>query len=226
MTTTTITSSTARVGNASSDLAAVLARLDARLERLERGLAPITTFAEQAPALAATVGDIVDERAAQLGDVEERVGALVDLVERLTRPQTLASLRKVVDVVESAPSLVATAADVFDELMSEAANEGLDLTHLVDDSKRLAMGLLRLTTSPELRALMSSGMLDPRALITLGSVARTVVEANASEPPRVGMFGAVRALAHEDVQRALGFLLRVAGGFGRSLRREDKRLGA
>jgi len=223
MTTTNPVTPTARA--AAPDLAATLARIDARLERLERSLAPWSALAEHAPALAATVGDIV-ERAAQLGDVEDRVKGLGDLLERLTRPQTLASLRRVVDVAESAPDLVATAADVFDELMLEASREGLDLTHLVDDTKRLAMGLLRLTTSPELRALMGSGMLDPRALTTLGSVARTVVEANETEPPRVGMFGAVRALGSEDVQRALGFLLRVAGGFGRSLRREDKRLGA
>ncbi|MCA9616104.1 MAG: DUF1641 domain-containing protein [Sandaracinus sp.] len=224
MTTTTTSSTATRTTASTSDLAATLARIDARLERLERRLAPITELAEHAPALAATVGDIVDERAAQLGDVEDRVGALFDLLERLTRPQTLASLRQVVDLAESAPNLVATAVDVFDEVMAEASREGLDLTHLVDDSKRLAMGLLRLTTSPELRALMTSGMLDPRALTTLGSVARTVVEANETEPPKVGMFGAVRALGNDDVQRAVGFLLRVAGGFGRSLRREDKRL--
>lgn len=223
MTTTTLPS-TARPAATTPDLAATLARIDARLERLERSLAPLSALAEHAPSLVATVGDIVDEHAAKLGDVEERAKALGDLLERLTRPQTLASLRRVVDVAESAPHLVATAADVFDELMLEASREGLDLTHLVGDTKRLLMGLLRLTTSPELRALMASGMLDPRALTTLGSVARTVVEANETEPPRVGMFGAVRALGSEDVQRALGFLLRVAGGFGRSLRREDKRL--
>lgn len=225
---TTTTASPTRVSATSGangvDLAATLARIEARLERLERGLAPITALADQVPAITATVGDIVDERAAQLGDVEGRVQALGDLLERLTRPSTLASLRRVVDVAESAPALVATFTDVMDELMQEAATDGLDLTHLVDDGKRLLLGLLRLTTSPELRALMSSGMLDPRALTTLGSVARTVVEANETEPPRVGMFGAVRALGNEDVQRALGFLLRVAGGFGRSLRREDKRL--
>lgn len=218
--------SSLRTAPANDEVMAALARLDARLERLERALAPIAELAGQGPAMAATVGDILDEQAARLGDVEDRVRGLGDVLERVTRPGTLATIRRIADVADSAPNLVATFTDVLDELMDEASRDGLDLTHLVDDAKRLLLGLLRLTTSPELKALMASGMLDPRALTTLGMVARTVVEANESEPPRVGMFGAVRALGHHDVQRAVGFLLRIAQGFGQSLAREDKRLSS
>ncbi|MBC7172697.1 MAG: DUF1641 domain-containing protein [Polyangiaceae bacterium] len=213
-----------RVGAGAADLAATLERIEARLERLERTLAPMAELTAQGPALAATVGDILDEQAARLGDVERRAQSLGDTLERLTRPQTLASLRQVIDIAENAPNLVATVTDIMDETMAEAERQGLDLTHIVDDSKRLLFGLLKVTTSPELRALISSGMLDPRALESLGTVATTLIDANETEPPRVGMLGAMRALSDADTQRALGFLLRVARGFGRTLKRERKSL--
>src|SRR5690606_38418697 len=101
---------------------------------------------------------------------------------------------------------------------------GLDLTHIGDSVTRLLIGLLKLTTSPEWRALMSSGMLDPRALESLGTVAKTLIAANETEPPRVGMLGAMRALGDPDTQRAVGLLLRIASGFGRTLKRERKSL--
>src|SRR5690606_6118852 len=128
------------------------------------------------------------------------------------------------DLAENAPHLVATVADIVDETMAEAAEDGLDLTHIVDDGKRLLFGLLRVTTSPELRALLDSGMLDPRALHSLGSVAEPRAEASESGPPRVGLLGAMRALSAPDTQRALGFLLRIASAFGRTLKREAKAL--
>jgi len=208
------------------NVAHLLARIEARLDRIERTLAPIEKLAHDAPALAATVGDIGDEIAARLGNTEQRVQALGDLAERLTRPDTLRTLGHVVDVIESAPNLVATATDTADELIAQAAEEGLDLTHVVDDTKRLFIGLLKLMTSPQLRALLDSGMLDPQVLTTLGIVARSVADANEVEPPQVGIFGAMKRLRDGDTQRALGFVLRVAEGVGRRLRRENKRRGA
>lgn len=204
------------------DLAATLERIDARLARLEQALAPVVELGSQGSAVVATAVDVFDDHAARLGDIEARVQSSVDVLERLTRPQTMASLRQLVDIAESAPKLVAVLADVLDETMAEAAEEGLELHRIVGDAKRLAMNLLRLTTSPELEALTTSGMLDPRALRLLGMVARATAEADADEPPRVSMLGMVRALGDADVQRSMGFALRIMSGLGRSLTREKK----
>lgn len=212
--------------NGAPNLAATLERIEARLEGLERALAPVAELTTQGPAIAATLGDIIDEQTVRLGDFERRVRALSETLEHLSRPQTMASLRQVVEIAENAPNLIATLADITDELMAEAEGEGLDLTHIGDDGRRLLIGLLKLATSPELRSLMDSGMLDPRTLESLGTVAKTLVEANETEPPRVGLFGAMRALSDEDTQRAVGFLLRVAQSFGRALKRERKSLPA
>lgn len=199
------------------DLAGALARIEARLMRIEGALEPAATIADKLPALIATAVDTIDDQAARLGDVEQRVGALTDVLERLTRPATLASLKRLVDMAEQAPQLLAVATDVFDETMSEAAAQGLELSQVVDELKRLVFGLLRLTTSSELKSALESGMLAPRALGTLGKVAGALVEVSDEPPARVGALGALRALRDRDVQRALGFLLQVAQSFGRAL---------
>lgn len=199
------------------DLAEMLLRIDARLERLERALGPALALAEQVPQLVATLTDVVDEKAARLGDLEPRLQALGEIAEHLSRPSTLATLRKVVEIAENAPALVATMTDIMDEVMADAAKNGLELSQVIDDIKRLSFGLLKLMTSAELRALMDSGVLDPRALTALGHVATALTMSGESPPPRVGALGALRALGNQDVQRALGFVLRVAENLGRNL---------
>lgn len=213
-------------GGGAADLGAVLRRIDARLARLEEAVAPAAALSGEVPKMVATFTDVVDEKAAQIGDLELRVAALTDVVERLSRPQTLASLRKLVDIAENAPGLVATFTDVMDEVMAEAGEEGLQLSQVVDDSKRLLFGLLKLTTSPELRGLLDSGMLDPRALESLGQVAHALVQVRERPVPRVGLFGAVRALGRGEVQSAVGFLLQVAASFGETLEQRGERSAA
>jgi uncharacterized protein YjgD (DUF1641 family) len=202
-------------GKDGGDVSAVLARIDARLSRLERSLEPVLALASDVPNLVATAGDILDEKAARLGDVEARLNALVDVAERLSRPETLGSMKKALDVFESAPDAVATLADVADELMGELAAEGIDFSRVVGDGKRLLVWMLRLTTAPQLRQ-----MLDPDAIESLGQLAAVLVEARERPGARVGLFGALRAMRNEDVQRAVGFLLDVAAGFGRVIERE------
>lgn len=206
------------------DVAAALRRIEARLSRLEDAVAPIADLGAQAPAILGTAGDVVDEWAQRLGDVDERVHALLDLVERTTRPQTLSFLRTVVEVAENAPKLVATAMDTLDEAMGEAAAQGLDLTHLADDLKRLVLASIR--RAPEILALLDSGMLDQRTVRTLGVMGRAIAETSDEQPPKVGLFGAMRALGQGDLQHAMGFALGVGARIGASLQRTEKRLGA
>ncbi|MEM1416528.1 MAG: DUF1641 domain-containing protein [Myxococcota bacterium] len=201
-----------------------VARLDDRLERIERTLEPIAKLSVEAPRLGATVGDMADAWAAEVGDADQRLLGLQQVLERVTRPGTLASLRAALDMAEEAPRMLATFTDIADETVAEAAEHGIEPHRLVEDTKQLVFGLLKLTTSPELRALRESGMLDPQALHTLGLAAQAVAHASETEPPKLGLFGAARAMKDGDVQRAVGFTLRLARGFGRALRREAKRL--
>lgn len=201
-----------------------VARLEDRLERIEETLAPIAQLTAEVPRLGATLGDMADAWAAEVGDADQRVLGLQQVLERVTRPGTLASLRAALDIAEEAPKMVATFTDIADETVAEAAAYGIEPHRLVEDTKQLVFGLLKLTTSPELRALRESGMLDPQALHTLGLAAQAVAHASETEPPKLGLFGAARAMKDGDVQRAVGFTMRLARGFGRALRREAKRL--
>lgn len=200
------------------EIAQILARIESRLGRLESALGPVLALAERAPLAVATLTDVVDEKAARIGDVEARSNALVGLALRLSRAETLEKIEALVDLAEDAPAMVATLGDTFDELMDEAHRAGLDLSRLVPDGKRALFGLLELTSAPELHA-----MLAPGAIQSLGELARVLVETRARPAPRVGLFGALRAMRDEDVQRSIGFLLELASALGRALGPEGAR---
>jgi hypothetical protein len=159
------------IERSAGELGAMLASIDARLSRIEGAVASATALVDQVPMAIATAADVFDDHAARLGDVEQRLSALGDVLERMTRPATLASLKQLIE----------------------------------------------------------SGMLEPRALQALGRIASALIAVSDDEPARVGAFGALRAFRDADVQRALGFLLRVAKSFGGALADEaasDKRLPA
>ncbi|GAB4565481.1 MAG: DUF1641 domain-containing protein [Haliangiales bacterium] len=200
-------------------LQTTLRQIEDRLAGLERALAPLASLCDAAPAALATAGDIVDEWSRQTGDVDDRVGALAALAERLTRPQTLAMLGKTIDIMEQLPAVVAVAADVVDETAAAAMEEGLDPTHLAGDIRRLVVATLKLATSSELRELIESGSIQ-EALGAVAAAVESMAEARAEPPKPVGLFGAIRATREPYTQRALGFALRVMSAFGRRLGRD------
>lgn len=202
---------------------ATLVRIEARLARMERALQPVETVAIQAPLLMATVTEMADALALRMGDVDARTQSLADIAERLTRPQTIETLNRLLEIAEAAPHLVATMTDMADEAMAQLTQHDVPVEHLVQVGSAFVQGLVRLATAPEVRHLLESGMLNPEALGALGRAADALAEASSAPRRRVGAFGALRALGHEDVQSALGFLLEVAQRFGAS-RNDDRGL--
>jgi hypothetical protein len=122
-----------------------------------------------------------------------------------------------VELTENAKPAVATLTDVVDEAMARAAADGMEIERLVESSKNAVLKLAQLATAREVQALLDSGMLDPAALSTLGMTARAVADASAEPAPRVGMLGVFRAARQPSVQRAVGFLIRVAENLGENL---------
>ena len=204
-------------GETGSDLEATLRRIDMRLSRLEQTLEPIAEATSAAPALTSTAVDVLDDWANQHGDLDMRLRTISELLERMTRPEALAPLMMMVELSEQAKPTIATLTDIVDETMARAAAEGMEVERLVESSKNAVLKLAQLATSREVQALLDSGMLDPAALSTLGMTARAVADASEEPAPRVGMFGALRAAGKPPVQRALGFLLRVAENLGENL---------
>jgi uncharacterized protein YjgD (DUF1641 family) len=218
------TGSTTTPGETRSELEATLRRIEARLDRLEQTLDPITEATAAAPALTSTAVDLLDDWANRHGDLDTRLRTLSELLERMTRPEALAPLMMMVELTENAKPAMATFTDIVDETMARAAAEGMEIERLVESSKNAVLKLAQLATAREVQALLDSGMLDPTALATLGMTARAVADASAEPAPRVGLFGAMRAAGKPSVQRALGFLVRVAENLGENLTTAPKLL--
>lgn len=85
----------------SADVARMLAKIDARLERLEAASSRHAAVERALPGIAATVVDSLDDLAARLAergiDVDARARMLTEIAERLTSPEALSALRLVLD---------------------------------------------------------------------------------------------------------------------------------
>lgn len=167
--------------------------------------------------LIAMAGDVIDEQAAKLGNVEERVQAALSLLERVSRPETLRTLTAAVELLEQVPNTVAILGDSLEEALGAASSHGqpLDewLSGLMDTGKRG----LTLLASREFRALLDSPMLDARMLDTLGNLSRAIVETTRNGVEPAGVFGALQAMGKTPVRKAVGFALGVAARLGATL---------
>ncbi len=212
-----------------------LDRIERRLARIERLLERVEDGARAAPQVVATAVDTLDHLAAGLQrrgvDVDARLGAALALAERLTAPETARGLERAMDAAEQLPAVLATVTDVMDSLAARAQESGVDL----DERLRVLVRVSERLTAPDaletleaaldqmhgLRSLLRSGVLDPAPVAMIAKAGRALAEAGSVEAPRVGAFGALRAMGDPEVQRALGFLLTVARLFGASLGEQD-----
>lgn len=167
------TKSAANGGGTERSVLAVLERLDRRLAHLEAAVERIEAHERTLPNALATATDTFDgmvERLRDRGiDVDQRLFVLLDVAERLTSPEALEAVNKVLDKIQL-------------------------VKHLLD-----------------------SDIVAETTVDVVGKAGYALAAAR-SEPAReVGLWGAARAMSDEDVKRAVGFLVRVAQLFGRSL---------
>ncbi|TXD37276.1 DUF1641 domain-containing protein [Lujinxingia vulgaris] len=198
-----------------------LARIEARLDRLEASIGRITDLLDQAPHLIAASVDTLDDHLPpeHSASVDERLQRLTRLTLRLTEPGLLASLEQLVDLGTQAPASLAMLVDVADDLVNRAREQGIDPVSLSEALAHSGLKLATLIQSPELRALVDSPALSPQTLEN----ARNALDALASTSPDTtrpaGLFDLMRALRNDDVRLALGFALQLASAFGAALQR-------
>jgi uncharacterized protein YjgD (DUF1641 family) len=93
-------------------LAAVLARIDERLARVERALEMATLAAGAAPAAIATAVDTMDDLARMAQergiDIDARLRMLARVMERLTAPEALSAVETLLDKVDSLKAVLAS----------------------------------------------------------------------------------------------------------------------
>ncbi len=208
-----------------------LARIEARLERIEQSLENLTRLAERATAgeatkalesalgqlsqandMVATVGDIVDAWARKVPDLDRRIEGALAVLEQATRPTTLKNLAFALKQVDELPKLAAVAGDALDDIARRAAERGLPVGTLFEDLSNTLEAFIRV--APKIRELLESGMLDAAAIDTLGRVARVTSRLADQQPPQMGFLGALRAMSDPEVQRSVGFAVEFARGFG------------
>lgn len=231
---TTTSAAARREGNGASPdaLGAVLERIEQRLARLEAAVARVEDGAARAPAVVASAVDTLDDAAAALQergvDIDARLAASLHLLERLSQPEVMKSLEAALDLTEKLPGTVAMAADTMDDVADGLRARGVDL----DDRLTTLLGVMDRLTQPaalaavssmldkvgEVRYLLESGVFEPHAVHVVAELGQSLAASGARTPPRVGAFGALRAMSDPDVQRALGFTLTLARSFGASLR--------
>lgn len=177
--------------------AETLSRIEAKLDRLERVLGPLSILAE-APNVAGTAMETIDDMArGQEVALDSRVRGAVELLERVSRPETLAMLGRAVDIAESLPGLLATAGDTIDDL---AGPGGADLHGRLE----AAMVLLGRMTHPD-------------AMQLVGQVVVFLRHAQTSGERRIGVLGLLKALRDPNTQRAVGFAMSFLEAFGQAL---------
>lgn len=204
-----------------------LRAVEESLGRIEQMLGRLDAAEGGARALLAMGTDVVDRAAARDPVAfEARLRAVVGVLERLCRPETIAALEAALDAAEKLPAGVAVATDAIDHLARSLGERGVDLSERFVTLFRL----LERVTSPEILAVLEeglshheavtrilrSGAFEPAALDIIHKLAAALGDA-AHDPPRVGLWGAMKASGTAPVQQALGFAVSLAARFGQSL---------
>ncbi len=210
--------------------------LSGLLERMDQ-LEALVQLADQAPGMVSMAADIADEafgNAAAAGiDVDERAKTALVLVEKLTAPENMATLTKLVDqmdkvdmavgMLDQAPGMVAMGMDITDEVLRSAMEKGLDVDKFTTQGLSALVKFSSLVASEEFDALMDSGILDPGTIDIVSDVGETLAECRKDPPRRLGVFGLMRALNDPDAKVAMGFLANFAHHFGHRICEERRR---
>lgn len=201
--------------------------LSGLLERMDQ-IEELVKLSEQAPGMIAMMTDVADEQyrlAAASGiDIETRVKTGLALVEKLTTPESMEVLSKLVNhmdaldnavsLLDQTPGMVAMGVDIADEYARTAAASGLDIDKFTTQGLQALVKFSTLVASDGFDAVIDSGILDPDAVRVIGDMGYTLAQCRKDPPQQVGLFGLMRLMNDKDAQVALGFLSNFAKRFG------------
>ena len=219
----------------SAQIYETLAHISHRLDSLEKSASKIESIAEKLPGAISITADSVDEfysNAVYSGiDMEGRLKNGLKLLVQLTEPKTMNTLslllskidnlKSLLQDLESLPNMVAIIVDSFDEMYKNSAQKGIDIESLVRQASDTVLSLNDLLKSDELKALMNSGVLNPKTVSMVGQAGCALADCKDDQPKRLGIMGLLKAIGNHDLQRAVGFLVRFGKRFGQLL--DDKK---
>ncbi|MCB9265924.1 MAG: DUF1641 domain-containing protein [Lewinellaceae bacterium] len=202
-------------------------RLAAALQLAEKLTAPemveklnaLLKLADQAPGIASMMADMADDgfrQAAAHGiDVEQRLGAALQLAEQLTAPEMVEQLSSLLKLAQQAPGIMAMAVDVVDDGYRQVSGNGVDLAALSKKGITVARRTADLVDSEEFDALLHSDLFNPKTLDVLSVVSGALTRCRMDPPKKAGIFKLLGAMGDPEIQKSLGFLLSFARNFGR-----------
>lgn len=218
--------------SASSSGVDIDARLRTALSIAEKLTAPgiadkldqLLTLVEQGPGMLSMVTDMADDtfrQAAANGvDIDGRLRAALEIAEKLTAPHMVERLSRTIDLAEQGPGMIAMAVDMVDEAYGQANAAGFNLEQFIKQGAGVTTKMAILLDSEEFKALMESGVLDPKAVQVIGNAGQAMVASQEKPIEKIGLFGLMRALGDPDLQQALGFLTAFGKEFGRTMKNQ------
>ncbi len=222
-------------------------QLSKRLDRIESMLIQLTSSLEMAPAVLSMMTDTVDEIAIKSAtdgiSLEERFKAVGGVISRLSEPNTTKNIHKLLDILDQAPGLVSMVTDTIDEFAKESAQSGTGLDERINgliclfnklsDPEMVAKidtmillsnqmpGLIAMVIDSIDEVAKGTDLLGPQNMELLKSAMIANQYASAVEPAKVGgLFGIMKILKDEDIQKMLGFLVNFAKVFGREINKK------
>lgn len=187
------------------------------IERLDR----LVALADQAPGLISMVTDTIDDAymtsLAYGVDPDARMRAALEMAEKLTAPDMLAKLDRLIELANNGPGIMAMVVDTIDDAYRQATLAGFNPEQLVQQGMLVTSRMAELLESGEINALFDSGVIDPKAVEVVGGAAQALVKSRSQPVPQMGFFAMLKTMRDPDVQRALGFLTLFGKEFGKNL---------
>lgn len=214
-----------------SKITELLTHLSVRIDSLERSLANIEGITKKLPMVMAITTDAIDEyyrNAVKSGiDIEERCKKVGEMLIQITDPKKIDTLSQVIKNIdtltlllkqfERVPDTLAMIVDSFDELYKNAERSGIDFELIMKQGKDAASKMNEILRSDELKALMNSGILNPKAVRIVAQAGCALADCKEDRPEKIGIIGLIKALGNGDIQSALGFLMSFGKRFGQLL---------
>ncbi|HID51621.1 MAG TPA: DUF1641 domain-containing protein, partial [Anaerolineae bacterium] len=200
------------------------ARLRAGLAMAEKLTAPETmealdkalALAQEAPAMMSMVADMADdayrEAAGRGVDIDARLRAGLAMAEKLTAPEMIEQLDKLINMAVQGPDVMSMMADIADDTYREMADNGVDLEERARAGWQMVVKATEPSTMKRLDHMFDTllmaeeGVLSPEAVAMVGMTARALVAARQQPAQKVGLWGMLTALRDPQLQEAVGFL--------------------
>lgn len=190
---------------------ALLERQEQRQLKLERSLEQL----QDTVAMVIEMGDAYAAQAIERGvDPVERGLALLKLMERLSAPERLAKLERLIDDLETLPNHLAIATNALDGWAQTLAERGVDLHAARQNAANLLVALFKALQSERVGGFE---MISPAALEILNRAGSALEQGGQEASSRAGALKLWRAMRDPHVQRALSFGISFGRRFGQLL---------